>query len=216
MSSIKTTIIVIILALLTFTTYSFSEDPNSAILDKIEKVYSKYNDMKAEFAQESYNATSETTKKLTGLYFAKRPNLMKWEYNEPDEQYFVVDGSFLWFYTVEDKQVVKSKIKEAEDSLKMFLDTFTSIKKLENDFTIKIDKTTEALILQLKPKKNNTGLASLNIYMNPTTYELLKTENIDHFYNRNTITFKKIETNTGLKDDKFKFEIPKGVEVIEN
>lgn len=194
----------------------YAEEHDRAVLKKIEELYKTYYDMKAEFTQESYNATSDTTKKLSGLYYAKRPNLMRWEYLEPDEQYFVVDGKFLWFYTVEDKQVIKSKINEVEDSLKMFIETFSALKKLEGDFTIKTEKSKEALILQLKPKKNISGLSSLNIYMNPSTFELIKTENIDHFYNKNTITFKKIEVNTGLKDEKFKFKPPAGVDVIEN
>ena len=186
------------------------------ILNKIEALYRSYSDIKAEFRQESYNSTSETTKKLSGFYYAKRPNLMRWEYLKPDEQYFIVDGKFLWFYTVKDNQVFKNDIQKTDEGIKMFIEFFSSIKKIKDDFNISNVKNEEELIFEFHPKHQMTGLSKLVVYFKPKSFEIIKTMQFDHFNNRNTIYFEKTESNIGLKDEKFRFEVPKGVEVIEN
>jgi outer membrane lipoprotein carrier protein len=207
---------VTILIISCFSISGFCEKSKEDLLGKIESLYKTYNDMKAEFVQEAYNATSESRKKAAGLYFAKKPNLMRWEYKEPDEQLFVFDGKFLWFYTVQEKQVIKSNIDNSDSGMKMFIDFLSSLKKIEDDFTITTESKDNLLKLALTPKKDMSGLSVLNVYLNPKTFELVKTEQIDQFDNKNTISFQKIEVNKGLKEDLFKFQPPAGVEVIEN
>jgi len=186
------------------------------ILSQIEEKYSNYYDLKAEFLQESYNATSETVKKASGLYYARKPNLMRWKYIEPEEQYFIVDGKFLWFYSVADKQVIKSDIQKTNEGIKEFMKFLSSIKNLKKDFYITIEKNDKELKLQMNPKKRLSGLSKLNLFLNPENFDLIKTEQYDQFNNKNTIHFKKIEVNVGLEDELFRFVVPKGVEVIEN
>jgi len=199
-----------------FSLTAYCEESTKELIDKIESLYKTYNDMKAEFIQESYNATSETKRKATGFYYTKKPNLMRWEYNEPEEQLFLFDGKFLWFHFVEDNQIVKSNIENTDSGLRMFLDFLSSLKKIEEDFSITKEIKDDILKLELKPKKDIASLSLLNVYLKQSTFELVKTEQFDHFENKTTIYFNKIEINKGLKEDKFRFKVPDGVEVIEN
>ena len=212
----KKYLITIIFFSLIITYPCFAVVSDDELLKKIENLYRSYIDMKAEFIQESFNSTTETTKKASGNYFAKKPNLMRWEYIDPEEQYFLFDGKYLWFYTVEEKQVIKSDIQNTNDGLKMFLDFLSSLDKVKKDFVVTMDKSKTDLTIHLKAKNQMSGLLKLNVYLNPETLELKKTEHFDQFDNRNTIYFKKIKVNTGLKDEKFTFNVPKGVDVIEN
>jgi outer membrane lipoprotein carrier protein len=186
------------------------------ILNQVEKIYNGYKDMKAEFTQESYNSTSDSTKKASGFYYAKKPNLMRWEYVDPEKQYFVIDGSYIWYYAVEDKQVVKNNIGEVKDEVRMLLSFLSSIKNVEKDFAIDVETVKDEVKISMVPKSDMSSLSELDVFLKIKTYELLRTVQYDQFNNKNTIYFDKIEVNTGLKEEQFKFEMPAGVEVIEN
>ena len=51
----------------------------------------------------------------SGTVLFKRPGLMRWEYESPEQKLFIVDGKTVWFYVPYDHTVTKAPVKESSD-----------------------------------------------------------------------------------------------------
>ncbi|MDI6698581.1 MAG: outer membrane lipoprotein carrier protein LolA [Candidatus Saccharicenans sp.] len=74
--------------------------------------------LRAEFRQFYYSSSTPEPMTGQGQLFISRPDRMRWEYNSPEKQIFLVkDGNF-WLYFPEDKQLIKnaarSEVQESE------------------------------------------------------------------------------------------------------
>ena len=80
----------------------------NTILNQVESRYSGAG-FSADFVQKSTIKAMEITDTATGTLTVKRPNKMRWEYLSPDPQLIISNGTDLWVYRPEDKQVMLGK-----------------------------------------------------------------------------------------------------------
>jgi outer membrane lipoprotein carrier protein len=145
---------------------------------------------------------------------------MRWEYTEPNRQLLVSDGKTMWFYVVEDSQVIIQNAEEAYGSQTPI--TFLSgMGKLQNDFYIKLlpetPKTEQQepfYQLELLPKQPQPDVAKLILSVAPTTFYIVHTAVYDPYGNITDVYLQDIQVNTDPQESLFTFEIPEGVDVI--
>src|SRR5437660_5653360 len=79
------------------------KSPAAALALKVQRFYEHARDFSAKFAQTSTYPTFGNVKQASGKLFLKKPDLLRWEYD--DGRLIVLDGKSLWNWNPEDKEV---------------------------------------------------------------------------------------------------------------
>ena len=199
--------------------FSFPSSAAKAELDKliegIQQQYNRAEDLSADFTQEAYNRTVGRTQKAKGRVFLTKPNLMRWDYDEPDLQHFIIDGETFWWYTPQNNQVVKKPASTSFDS-KLPLSFLGGVGNLRQDFYIsyaqeKINKRGWSSLLLL-PREPTINLKQL--LMDVERFEIRRISMEDAFGNRTTIFLSNMRVNRHIPSERFRFVLPPGVQVI--
>lgn len=178
------------------------------LIKQVETKYEKVTSIRAEFSQTTRNALfGEET--VGGTVVLKRPGMMRWEFG--DQKLFVTNGSKMWIYTAEDKQVIEyddiSSQRGAADSL------LTSLDKLDEMFKIEVLSSTDAgHTIKLLP--NDEGQFKNVVLTVDAELMVQKIVITDTFDNTTEIVLKNVELNAKADDSLFTFAVPDGVDVI--
>jgi outer membrane lipoprotein carrier protein len=64
---------------------------------------------------ERYSENGQLVRAESGVAFFRRPGKMRWEYESPEKNVFVVDGKTAWFYVPADRTVTRVPAKQSTD-----------------------------------------------------------------------------------------------------
>lgn len=156
----------------------------------------------------------------------------RWDYTKPDVQEIISDGSTMWVYLPDNKQVIESDISRLSAEQGENPVTFLSgLGDLSQDFSIawgaeKLDRDGNP-VLRLRPRKSSQLLESIAVVVNREAVDLwLKSHKTGEMFpilttmvtdlqgNRTTITFEDVVVNGGLGAEPFSFVRPDEVELV--
>ena len=189
------------------------------VIDRVEATCAKVQDVSARFQQTATNRTLGDVREASGVFLAKRPGKMRWEYQKPEPRLFVTDGKTLWAYSPADKQVLVQDVAEAMPS-RVPLSFLAGDCALRKDFTISLVEHagTRGLpttrVLDLRPKRPEAGIARMLLEVNLKGYTVEKTTVFDAYGNTTVIALNDLKLNSGISDDQFLFTPPAGVRVV--
>src|SRR5215216_1986027 len=83
----------------------------NAIIDGLQRKYSRMRGLEAEFVQIYQGANGQTARE-TGHLLLKRPGKARWQYTSPERKLFVSDGSKIFFYVEGERQATETTVKE--------------------------------------------------------------------------------------------------------
>ncbi len=147
-----------------------------------------------------------------GVVSIKRPGRMRWEYKDPEPKLFVSDGHSFYFYVPADKQVVVSE-QDPKRSLAARLLSGQGGLAEEFDATLETPSEEGVMRLKLVPKQQQADVERATIDAEPNgRIRSILLE--DPQGNRTRFRFEAVRENTGLEERLFRFEVPKGVEVV--
>ena len=183
-----------------------------SLLHRIELRNARTSDLVARFSQ-SYRSGilgREITER--GVVSIKRPGRMRWEYKDPERKLFISDGRTFYFYVPADRQVILSE-QDQQRSLAARL--LSGKDGLGDEFAVSLDEPLEDGVVRLKlvPRHEQADVerAFVDVELSGRIRSIL----LDDLQgNRTRFRFDELRENVGLKDSLFRFEIPKGVEVI--
>jgi len=183
-----------------------------SLLHRIEERNGRTRDFVARFTQ-SYRSGMlgrETTER--GVVFIKRPGRMRWEYKDPERKLFVSDGRTFYFYVPADKQVIVSE-QDPQRSLAARL--LYGKAGLAEEFEAAVEEPPEQGVVRLRlvPRREQPDVQRAFVDVEPSgRIRAILLEDVQG--NRTRFRFDDVRENTGLEDELFRFEVPKGVEVI--
>ena len=91
------------------------DDPAAKrIVGLLEARYRSAKTMQATFL-ERYTENHRTVRVEAGIAYFRRPGKMRWEYESPEKNLFLVDGKTAWFYVAGDHTVTRVPAKESGD-----------------------------------------------------------------------------------------------------
>ncbi len=187
-------------------------DSARGLVRAIEEHHARLTDMVARFEQ-SYRSGMlgrEITER--GVVSIKRPGRMRWEYKDPEPKLFVSDGHSFYFYVPADKQVVVSE-QDPKRSLAARLLSGQGGLAEEFDATLETPSEEGVMRLKLVPKQPQADVERATIDAEPNgRIRSIRLE--DPQGNRTRFRFEAVRENTGLEERLFRFEVPKGVEVV--
>lgn len=185
------------------------------IVKRIEKRYTGKG-FTAKFFQESILKAMQITDTADGQLAVKQPGKMRWEYTVPEVQTIISDGKTMWIYRPADNQVMVGKAPEYFGGGKGagFLSDIGLIRK---SFTIKWQQSENDSYDRLKliPRKPNQELADIIISVNKQTFQIDQVVTHNAYGDETRIVLSDYQFNVNLEDARFKFDIPKGTDVVQ-
>ena len=184
------------------------------IVDQLQKSYDSIADFTADFRQETELTTLKKTLKAFGKVTYKRPGKMLWRFDEPKNQWVLADGKSLYFYQPDQKQVLKTPLKNAFRS-DVPLTFLLGIGNLKRDFKA-TSKGVEGnlYVVQLAPK-DGKGVDEVTLGVDRQNYQINWARIRDPAGNLTTVHFSNIRRGVGVGDSVFRVDIPKGVDVVD-
>lgn len=185
----------------------------------IETTYRRIADLRAPFTQSAHNRALNQTTEARGTLYLKKPGRLRWEYQTPTPQEIVSDGTRLWVYTPELKQVNVTAAPQAlAGPAGSFLQGLGQVREHFEARFLNPAQPTDAdglVVLDLSPRSPQPLLARLILAVDPASWLVRKATIYDQLDNTVTVRFGAPAVNAGLPDALFTFVPPPGVAVIQ-
>jgi len=203
---------------LTLVALSFAQTAQEVAL-RIENTLISYQSLQADFEQLYYSATVSTPLHEKGKLYFKKPNLMRWEYQDPEEKVFLIKDDFFWDYNKEEKQLIKYDLSRGEQNTEVLFLLSGQVALLDN-YSVELNPfpTENANTIQLKltPKDEEGADTFLLLEIDEKTWFIQKLISFDWAGNKTEFRFSRIKTNINLPNKIFELRVPSDVEIIEN
>ena len=186
----------------------------------LEQAQRRVTDLKAPFRQAAHNKALNQTLDARGTLYLKKPGRLRWEYQTPTPQEIVSDGTRLWIYTPELKQVNVSPAPAAlAGPAGSFLQGLGQVREHFDARFLNPAQPTDAdglVVLDLAPKRPQPLLARLIVSVDPRSWLVRQAIVHDELGNTVTVRFGDTVVNSGLSDSLFVFVPPPGVAVVQH
>jgi outer membrane lipoprotein carrier protein len=179
---------------------------------RVQARHQQVSDLRASFVQRYRSGVLGRSVTERGTLWLKRPGRMLWQYEQPEKKTFVSDGTTFSFYVPADKQVVQ-RAQGGDDGLPGLL--LSGRGELTRDFDVGLEPSPRAGLqrLRLVPRKAQPEIERAYLDVDPAG-RILAIEVVDAQGDRSQFEFSDMRENIGLKDELFRFEVPRGVEVV--
>jgi len=186
----------------------------------LEQAQRRVTDLKAPFRQSAHNKVMNQTVEARGTLYLKKPGRLRWEYQTPTPQEIVSDGTKLWIYTPELRQV---NISAAPAALAGPAGSFLQgLGQVREHFDVRFLNPAQPadseglVVLDLTPKRPQPLMARLIVSVDPKSWLVRQAVIYDELQNTVTVRFGDTVVNSGLADALFVFVPPPGVAVVEH
>jgi outer membrane lipoprotein carrier protein len=198
--------------------FSAAQDFPREIVAKVELTLASLQSFQADFEQ-TYSATTISNPlKERGRVYLKKPNLVRWEYKDPEEKVIVFKEGILLTYMPEDNQLFRQKLAKEQYETEI-LALLAGKGHLVDRYLIEPNpfpgEGGNISQLKLTPKEEGEYTYIL-LEIDKKTWLLRKAIFFDWAGNKNEFFFNKIRTNTRLPDDLFEIRVPPDCEIIDD
>jgi outer membrane lipoprotein carrier protein len=195
--------------------------PDQSAMELARSLQQKYDgvrDFSADFSHVYRGGLLRKQLTERGRLLIKKPGKMRWEYTEPEEKLFVSDGTKLYSYIPQDRQVIVTSVP-SDDAAPMPTLFLAGKGNLLRDFGVSFDeKATDvppgARALKLVPKTAQPDYDWLVLLVDQSTLLLRGLVTTDAQGGTSRFSFSNLKENVGLADKAFTFRIPRGVDVV--
>lgn len=195
-------------------TLALSGSASAAALDQFKSFVSGTKSARGEFTQTQVRSKATTGKAApasSGTFVFARPGKFVWTYQKPYEQLLQADGETLYIYDKDLNQVTTRKLGNALGSSPAAI-LFGS-NDLEKNFTLSEAGARDGLEwLSATPKTKDTTFEQIAIGLKDGVPQAMELK--DNFGQTTVLKFTSFQRNPSLGAQQFKFDVPKGAEVV--
>ncbi|MCX6356491.1 MAG: outer membrane lipoprotein carrier protein LolA [Candidatus Aureabacteria bacterium] len=189
-----------------------------AILKKMESAGKTLSCLKADFTQVRTYALFDEKKESSGTILYKKPGMMVWKYNAPDNSAIYIKGKSALMYLPDINQVQKVSLAQDRKTESLLIGFGNTAEEITRNFTAR--SSTEpggCHLLELTPKSEElkSQFQKLRLSIDPKRWVPVRSERFEQGGDRTVFTFSRVMTDVVLKDDLFEFTAPKGAEIVE-
>jgi outer membrane lipoprotein carrier protein len=185
------------------------QNAQASAIDQLKTFIQKSSILQADFIQ----SQQQNKDKVQGTFSLQRPGKFRWIYGKPIHQQIIADGSFLWIYDIDLKQVTRKNIREGLASSPVSF--LMGNNNFERDFILKnipLKKNDSLSWVEITPKKSDQGFDRIQIGMNG--YNLSKMIMFDLNGHETQIEFLNMLRPKSFSHHHFLFKAPEGVDVL--
>lgn len=183
----------------------------------IQQKYSAVRDLSASFEHRYRGGVLRKEAVERGTLQIKKPSRMRWVYESPERKIFVADGTRIYSYIPEDRQVIVAPVPAADEATTPAL-FLSGHGNLERDFAASFpaaaDPAPGTWSLKLVPHRREAEYDWLVVVVDRATYRLRRLITADAQGGESAFTFSDVRENQGIPDSAFRFTIPRGVDVV--
>lgn len=166
---------------------------------------------RADFEQQVYDRERKLVQRSTGNFAFLRPGRFRWSYAQPYAQLIVGDGARVWIYDQDLNQVTVRAMAKALGSTPAAL--LAGAADVERAFELSDAGSRDGLDwLEAKPREREAGFERIRLGMGPAGVQAMELS--DHFGQTTVLRFSNIVRNPPLEASAFRFEPPKGADVL--
>jgi outer membrane lipoprotein carrier protein len=185
---------------------------------KVERKLSSVQSIQSNFNQIYFSSSVSNPLIEKGKFYFKKPDLMKWEYKDPEEKIFLYkEGIFLQYFP-EDKELYRSySSKEKYES--EILSLLSGNRRLNDNYLIEPSPfpSENRKVRQLKLTPREEGeYTHILLEIDEKTWLIRRAIFFDWAGNKNEFKFSQIKTDVRLSKKVFELRVPPDVEIIED
>jgi outer membrane lipoprotein carrier protein len=183
----------------------------------VDEHYNHLRSLQADFTEIYRGAGAERLE--SGTLWLKKPRKMRWEYRSPKEKLFVSNGKIVWFYLPDERQARKTELKRLED-LRSPLAFLLGKTKLENELQGLSKVVDQApmgagnTLLRGVPQAMAERVSEVQLEISPSD-QIVRILMMAADGAVTEFRFADLKENVNLKDGRFEFTPPPGVETVE-
>lgn len=166
---------------------------------------------RGEFEQKIFDTDRRLLQESRGVLAFSRPGKFRWTYQKPYAQLIVGDGSKVWIYDEDLRQVTVRKLDQALGSTPAAL--LAGNNEAMRAFRLSDKGSKDGLEwLEALPREKEGGFEKIRMGFGPSGLQIM--ELVDGFGQTTVLRFKALERNPKLDSALFRFSPPKGADVI--
>ncbi len=191
---------------------SLSAHADDKDVARLTQLLEKSQTLTARFSQLTLDGSGTQLQETAGQMALQRPGLFNWHTDAPQEQLMVSDGKKVSLWDPDLEQVT---IKTLDQRLTQTPALLLSgdVSKISQSFDISAKEAGDVIDFVLKPKTRDTLFDSLRLSFRKGVINDMQL--IDSVGQRTNILFMNVKANEAIAANKFKFDIPKGADVIQ-
>ena len=213
-----TAAMLVFLAVLALPAIASAPPQSQSLAARLEQKLRGLKSLQTDFDQYYYSGTVSKPLHEKGRLYFRKPDLMRWEYTEPEPKVFLYKDEVFSQYYPEDSQLIRSALGKTQYESEV-LTLLSGQKHLEEDYRVELDpappEAGSAGRLKLVPKAESE-YAAITLDVDSRTGLVRKAVFEDAAGNRTEFIFNKIKANPRLKASVFVLEVPPDTEVIED
>ena len=188
-----------------------------ALARTIQQKYAAVRDLSAAFEHRYRGGVLRKEAVERGTLQIKKPSRMRWVYESPERKIFVADGSRIYSYIPEDRQVLVAPVPSESEATTPAL-FLSGHGNLERDFAASAPDTADPLpdtwSVKLVPHRREAEYDWIVLVVDRGSYRLRRLITADAQGGESTFTLSNVRENAGIPDSVFRFTIPRGVDVV--
>jgi outer membrane lipoprotein carrier protein len=189
----------------------FSVTAQAAAIDRFKSFVRATQAARADFEQKVHDRSGKLSQESKGSFVFQRPGLFRWVYAKPVDQVIVGDGERVWIHDRDLNQVTVRKLSAALGSTPAAL--LAGSAQIEKAFELSDAASRDGLEwLEAKPREREAGFE--RVRMGFDAEGLRAMELLDHFGQTTQLRFSNLVRNPKVDRSEFRFEPPKGADVL--
>ncbi|HZS68078.1 MAG TPA: outer membrane lipoprotein chaperone LolA [Burkholderiales bacterium] len=190
---------------------AFALTAGAASIDRYKTFLNGTQSARAHFEQKVYDRTGKLVQQSQGSFVFQRPGRFRWVYDKPADQVIVGDGQRVWIYDRQLNQVTVRKLATALGSTPAAL--LAGASGIEQAFALSDAGEKDGLEwLQAKPRERDAGFERVLLGFDARGLQAM--ELTDNFGQTTELRFSKLERNPKVNAAEFRFDPPKGADVL--
>lgn len=195
-----------------------SGSAGAALVAEVQSVYGRTQTIGARFVQDSYLAALDASERSSGRVWFEKPGRMRWEYESPERQLFVVRDETVWLYQPEANQVMIDRFRDVLIS-ELPVSFLMGLGSLSTDFSVRRACPTDGggAVLELSPRSGGgqstrEGLDSFVLLVNAGRMPV-GAKVVDVGGNVTAIRLTEVQPNAPVPSSMFRAEFPPGTDI---
>jgi outer membrane lipoprotein carrier protein len=183
----------------------------AASLERFKTFVRNTQSARADFEQKVHDRNGKLTQESKGNFVFQRPGLFRWIYAKPVDQVIVGDGERVWIHDRDLNQVTVRKLSRALGSTPAAL--LAGSADIEKAFELSDAGAKDGMEwLEARPREREAGFE--RVRMGFDAEGLRAMELLDHFGQTTMLRFLNLRRNPKVDRSEFRFEPPKGSDVL--
>jgi outer membrane lipoprotein carrier protein len=184
---------------------------NAAAIERFKAFAKGTQTARGSFEQRVYDRDRHLSQESKGSFAFQRPGRFRWVYDKPVDQVIVGDGDRVWIYDRGLAQVTVRKLARALGSTPAAL--LAGSTDVEKAFELADAGTKDGLEwLEAKPKDREAGFEKIRMGFGASGLQAMELS--DNFGQTTILRFTALEPNAKVDAKEFRFEPPKGADVL--